>query len=191
MFKEMLKYACILMVVTITASGSLALVNNVTTSKIDIQKQKELNLGLSYVLPGTSEGVIVPVQSGSDVYYIGYGKSDTTQLIGYAFSCYGQGYSSEIWTLVGMDSNGVILKINILDQKETPGLGTRCVELKPGESEPWWQIQFQGKKATSVALDKDDGEIVAITGATITSRAITDAIRERSKSIWIQLNSQE
>ena len=179
------------MLVTFAASGALAIVNSFTAPKIAAQKQKEFSEGLLYVLPECENGVILHEQAGNDIYYLGYANNDTTDLTGYAFSCFDKGYSSTIWTLVGVDTAGLIKKIKVLDQKETPGLGTRCAEIKSGEDTPWWQRQFQGKKATEVSLDKDQGDIVSITGATITSRAITDGIARRSSAILNHVYAQE
>jgi electron transport complex protein RnfG len=188
--KEIVKYGSILMIVTLSASGALALVNRITAPKIEAQQQQELARGLSYVLPGTGSGIILPESLDNMLIYKGYADRDTTHLIGYAFSAFGKGYSSVIWTLVGIDTAGMILKINILDQKETPGLGTRSTEIKSGESEPWWQSQFQGKESRSLQLGLPPDRIQAITGATITSKAITESIRLQSGEVLkrIQMN---
>ncbi|MBN2102548.1 RnfABCDGE type electron transport complex subunit G [bacterium] len=188
--KEILKYALILMTVTLIASGALALVNSLTAPKIEAQKQKELQQGLSNVLCNVDYGIIEKQQLNGHVYYTGYADKDTSQLSGYAFSAYGLGYSSTIWILVGIDTAGFITGINILDQKETPGLGARCTEIKSGEKNPWWVEQFRNKNAKTISVVKDGGTIESITGATITSRAITNAISEKSKILLQQLNNQ-
>lgn len=189
--KDMLKFAFILMTVTLIASGALALVNSVTAPKIAKQKQKELKQGLVYVLPESADGVIIRKQVDDLVFYAGYAKKDTSELTGYAFSCYGDGYSSTIWTLAGVDTSGLINRIRILDQKETPGLGACCTEVKSGDMQPLWPKQFQDKEAESVAVTKDGGAIESITGATITSRAIANSIAAKSKSLFHLLEKQE
>jgi len=189
--KEIIKYALILMAVTLTASGALALVNHFTAPKIEAQKQKELSLGLAYVLPEAESGIIIEEKLNETVIYKGYANKDTTQLTGYAFSAYAQGYSSRIWTLVGVDTAGLINRINILDQKETPGLGARCTEIKSGDKNPWWQRQFQEKNAQTISVKNDGGTIESITGATITSRSITNAVSEQSRILFNNLNHQE
>ena len=79
---------------------------------------------------------------------------------------------------MGIDTSYTIYAIKILSQQETPGLGSLCEQVRSGESNPWWQAQFTGKTAKGIAVDKDKGEIESITGATITSRAITNSIAE-------------
>lgn len=182
--RDILRFGFILTLVAVVASGSLAWVNKITLPKRLEQARMELQKGLFSVLPGVNERGILPVEeNGAVVYYEGYRDQNKTDLIGYAFLSPSRGYSSTIRTLVGVDSVGNIIAIRILSQEETPGLGTRCQEVRSGETEPWWQRQFAGLDALSVALDKDGGSIDTITGATITSRAITNGIREKTEII--------
>ncbi len=177
--KEVIKFGGLLLLITGVAAGLLAYVDSLTKPKIEEQKRSEQEEALDWVLPQTKQGVIVPRSAKGEVcYYIGYAHKDTTELVGYAFLAKGTGYSSEIETMVGVDTSGVITGIKILSQKETPGLGTRIMEVKPGETEPWFQCQFKGKRADQVAVKKDGGEINSITGATISSRTVTHSIKE-------------
>ncbi|MFH1941555.1 MAG: FMN-binding protein, partial [bacterium] len=101
-----------------------------------------------------------------------------------------RGYSSTIQTLVGVDSTCKILSVRVLYQQETPGLGTRIEEIRSGDTTPWWQNQFLGKNAVGIAVDKDNGEIETITGATITSRAVTIGISERAEKIRQKIHNR-
>ena len=78
--------------------------------------------------------------------------------------------------MVGVDTTGAIVGVQVLSQQETPGLGARIEEVKYGEKDPWFQRQFVGKSAASVAVDKDGGEIQSVTGATISSRALSKSV---------------
>lgn len=188
--KDIPRFALILTIVTVIASGSLSWINKITRPVIAEQEQKTLNEGLKAVLPGSDTGIIEPVlEDGKTVYFTGYADKDKKRLIGYAFQAPGQGYSSLIQTLVGMDSSGTILSIKVLSQKETPGLGTKCEEIRTGETSPWWQDQFQGRIALSLKVDKDGGNIQSITGATITSRAITNAIVDSAAVILAKIHA--
>ncbi len=182
--KDIPRFAATLTFVALIAAGSLAWVNEITKPMILVQQEKELKDALAYVLPGSKTGVIIPVkENNKTIYYMGYKDKEKKQFIGYAFLVLSKGYSSTIRTLVGMDSTGTIFAIRVLSQQETPGLGNRCQEVKSGQTSPWWQKQFSGKKATNICVDKDGGQIQAITGATITSRAITNGISARAK--WL------
>ncbi len=96
------------------------------------------------------------------------------------------GYGGKIPTLVAIDRNGTVLGIKILSQSETPGLGARCVEVKPGDIEPWFQKQFKGVPLSKLYLKEKDekkGVIDKITASTITSRGVTKGIREAIKQL--------
>ncbi|MGO2133365.1 MAG: RnfABCDGE type electron transport complex subunit G [Halomonas sp.] len=81
-----------------------------------------------------------------------------------------QGYSGRIEMLVGITAQGILSGVRISDHRETPGLGD-AIEARKSD----WIEQFSGLSSESVHLD-DDG-IDTLTGATITSRAVTEAVR--------------
>ena len=68
--------------------------------------------------------------------------------------------------MVGVNADGTVSGVEVLDSGETSGLGAKA------KDDPEWRKQFVGKSG-SVAVDKDGGEIAAITGATITSRGVS------------------
>ena len=88
---------------------------------------------------------------------------------GYVVLSFGKGYSSYIKTLIAVDKDFRVTKIEILDHKETPGLGDEILV-------PAWKDQFKGKDFDHIKLVKGDTKeyIQAITGVTISSRAVTD-----------------
>jgi RnfABCDGE-type electron transport complex G subunit len=95
--------------------------------------------------------------------------------IGIVFRSEGKGYSSTIRPIIGVDSTGKIkgVKIPKAELSETPGLGMKVAE----ES---FLNQFNNLVADDIWLkkDKQEGKIDAVTSATISSRATTDAVRE-------------
>ncbi len=180
--KDIFRFSLILTLVAIISAGSLSWINKITKSEIISQEQKELNDALMQVLPGSSSQDIIPIkQEDRILYYTGYANSTRTRINGYAFIVESQGYTSTIKTLVGIDTSGTILSIKILSQEETPGLGARCEEIRNGEKTPWWQAQFQNVNINDLATYRDCGLIESITGATITSNAITDSIANKTK----------
>jgi electron transport complex protein RnfG len=104
------------------------------------------------------------------------------RLLGYVFQVKKWGYVSDIVTLVGMTSSGVITRIKILSQKETYGIGSRVVDdekaLNVSAGRFWFQDQFRGKTVNGL-----NSSIDAVTGATATSRAVIDSISERAQEI--------
>ena len=93
--------------------------------------------------------------------------------IGYVVQSFGKGYSSYIDTLIAVDKDFTVQKISILHHGETPGLGDEI------ESN-WFQAQFKGKSFEHLKVIKGETkeDIQAISGATISSRAVTeDAVK--------------
>jgi len=175
--RDIPRFAAILMLVAALAAGSLAWVNEITKPLINEQEKGELEIAKHEVLPNAKTFNEVKSE-GEILLYQGF--SDNGKLIGYVFQAEGDGYAGTIKTIVGIDTLFIIQAIKILSQQETPGLGTQCEEIRSGEETPWWCRQFSGKNAKNIQVIKDGGQIEAITGATITSRAITNAIAEKA-----------
>ncbi len=89
--------------------------------------------------------------------------------IGYIAEGYGKGYSSYIHVLASVDRNFIVQKISILGHGETPGLGDEI-------EKDYFLNQFEGKTADKLEVIKGETEdkIVAITGATISTRAVAE-----------------
>ena len=175
--KDIIKLGGILMVITAIAAAGLAKVYSVTKPLIEEQKRLALERALTNALPTADKDAIFPVGQEDNIsYYKGYTTADTSEFVGYAYVAYGPGYSSVIETMVGVDTLGKIIGMKVLSQVETPGLGTKVEEIKYGENDPWFQRQFIDKNAARIAVDKDGGEIMSITGATISSRALTKSV---------------
>lgn len=95
-------------------------------------------------------------------------------LVGYAVSTSSKkGFSGNIALMAGFKPDGTIINITVLEQKETPGLGTKMAE-------PAFRNQFIDKNPAdfSLKVKKDGGSVDAITAATISSRAFCDAVRK-------------
>jgi len=88
------------------------------------------------------------------------------------------GYAGPIRMLVGVDINGVVSGVHVLEHRETPGLGDR---VESGKSD--WVKQFNGRslidpKPVGWRIKGDGGQFDQLTGASVTPRAIIKAIRE-------------
>lgn len=82
-----------------------------------------------------------------------------------------KGYSGLIRFLLGVDGDLKVTGLYILQQSETPGLGTKA------QDKAWWgQFVGRGQEGFRFKVKKDGGDVEAITAATITSRAITDEV---------------
>ncbi len=175
--RNVLKLGIILMMYSMFAGVSLALVNLKTMSLIEENKLKAEEKTRADVLPGIAGGFKLMGEYSEFPYWVGYFDIEKTKSGGYVFIARGKGYSSTIETMVGIDMDGKIIGAKILFQKETPGLGTRIEQIRHGETEPWFTRQFIGKTMVDdIKVSKDGGNIDAITGATISSRAVTSSI---------------
>ena len=186
--KDIAKLGLTLLLVTVIAGAALSVVNNITKPRIEEQKRLATERALIAALPTADKAAIDPFPDKDTLrYYIGYTDTLRNKIAGYAFIAKKSGYSSEIQTMVGVDTAGTIIGIKIIQQVETPGLGTKIEEVHYGETTPWFQQQFVGKSVTGLAVDKDGGEITSVTGATISSRAVTNSISEGLKRLEQQL----
>ncbi len=177
--RDIIKFGCILMAYTLVVSVALAFVNIKTTPLIEVNKVAAENFARKEVLPGMSGDYELRGEGSEFPYWIVYKDSEKSEIGGYIFITSGEGYSSTIETMIGVDVNGAITGVKILFQQETPGLGARAEEINHGENDPWFTRQFKGKSfGDNIKVEKDGGTIDSITGATITSRAITDYISE-------------
>lgn len=87
------------------------------------------------------------------------------------------GYSGDIRLLVGVDSNGQIEGVRVVEHKETPGLGDK-VDVRKSR----WILSFDDRSLNSPTVDgwhvkKDGGDFDQFTGATITPRAVVEQVR--------------
>ncbi|HBG13413.1 MULTISPECIES: RnfABCDGE type electron transport complex subunit G [Clostridia] len=94
--------------------------------------------------------------------------------LGYVITSYsGDSYSGVVKISVGIKEDGTINGIEFLEISDTPGLGLKA-------KEPAFKDQYAGKNKESLTVTKSgnagDGEINAISGATITSSAVTNAV---------------
>lgn len=169
--KQLTKFGIILGVTCLLATLVLAVTYEITKPKIDEQFRIEEKESLEIIMPGTDNFVEKSVDGIE--YFEAYREKN---LIGYCVRVTGNGYGGYIRMLVGVDLNGIIQGVEVLEQYETPGLGAKIDETKMGEKDPWFLRQFKGKAARSVVVKKN---IDAITGATISSKAVTDAVREK------------
>jgi electron transport complex protein RnfG len=85
-----------------------------------------------------------------------------------------KGFSGEFKLMVGFAPDGSITDIEVIRHSETPGLGDKMDRDKSG-----FHLQFMGKHPDSfkLAVEKDRGDVDAITASTITSRAYCDAVQ--------------
>ena len=110
-------------------------------------------------------------QEGSEWYR---GKNAAGQLVGYVMPVTTRGYDGKIEMVLGVDADLAITDFRILKHSETPGLGAKAVDEA-------FRSRFRGRKLGQLEVTKspDPKKVLAITGATITSRAVASALDKR------------
>ena len=163
--KYVLRLALTLLAITAVVAACLAGVNSITTPAIAELTAQKTQEAIQAVLPGGGESVDFPETALVSKVY----ASDT----GYAVEVTPGGFDNTITMMVGVDKAGSALGISIISHTETAGLGAVAAAGTPaGEA---FRGQFVGTSG-SVSVTKDGGQMDAITGATITSRAICDGV---------------
>ncbi len=179
--------AWLVLLLSIVFSVSLAAVHLNLSPVIEENKTKETMENIPVLVAGEDSTVnadsfdisqrIINVDKGavskSYMVYDALDKSGNTA--GHVVKASGQGYGDKIELLLGLDAEGkIITGLFILGHKETPGLGDKITEDD-------WRNQYVGKSSDSLLVvikgtSVNDNEIDAISGATISSRAVTDII---------------
>lgn len=105
--------------------------------------------------------------------------------IAFVVPAVGKGYAGAIEMLAGVTMDGKLIDYKVLKHAETPGLGDKMVE-------PKFRKQFAGKTPADLEVVKvpTDKNIQALTGATITSRAVTKGVREAIEAVGAYSASQ-
>lgn len=166
-----------LVVITLVASLSLGFVYKWTKAPIEKARLEKQLRAIAAVVSGydndpVSESYWVKTPNGKDSLQFFPAKRNG-EFIGVAIKTFSpRGYSGNIDLMVGFDQAGNILNIQVLQHAETPGLGSKM-------SMPFFINQYvQANPAKkNLKVRKDGGEIDAISGATITSRAFSEAVQ--------------
>jgi electron transport complex protein RnfG len=192
----------VLAVICAAAGLTLGGTYRITQERIAAEQERARMQALRLVLPEAHPNGFreVPAQkspfAADGRYYEAYDKpldDNSHKPVGYALEAAGTGYSSTIRVTVGVDPRADVIRgIKITFQQETPGLGANCEAAKAegtlwdvlrgerrqsGPSQPWFQAQFANKPADSlVKVGNKYPEIDGLTGATITTNAVTDAV---------------
>lgn len=195
--KIYLKLSLMLFLICSVSAGALAFVSAATKGRIRANEERKARILRGKALAGEQKGESVvfdpePIRVGGNEYYVGRLNG---AVAGVAFTTVtNKGYGGPIEVVVAMDKSGEkIAGVRIKSHSETPGLGANAVKIRYGEIEPWFLAQFDGLSPENVFLKRDDpnGAIDAITAATITSRAVTNCVREAATNFETVRNEVE
>ena len=179
MGKDMFKLGLNLLIISAVAALLLALTNSVTASTIAQRNEQANAEARKLVLESAQDfeevkDVKTDNSKGVEVSEIYEAKDASGNTVGYTLKVLPSGYGGTIELMVGIDSaNGQVSGINVVSNSETAGLGAKATD-------PEFSDQYKGKPLEELSVLKNgtpgDTEIKAISGATITSTAVTNGV---------------
>lgn len=171
--KDMFKLGSILFVICALAALILGLTNNVTEPVIEERNIQANNESRKEVLQLAEEFIEVKDVKGDLIEEVYQGKKGN-KVVGYTIKTTPKGYGGKIEVMIGISNDGKISGVKVGNNSETPGLGSKS------KDEPF-KGQYTGK-STKTPLNvvkgsaSSESDIVAISGATITSKAVTSGV---------------
>ncbi len=199
--KSIIVLSTSLALVCAIASAILTTAEKLTREKRDQAALAETNKALRDVLPEfdnspMAEQIVIETEPGQLVFFPARRGQKLVGIAGQGIS--GQGYGGELTLLVGLTPDGHIRKIMVTRHSETPGLGSVVTDRRETQSIwtllnrsalvddstasvppcPWLDQyeKFNVLEHPQFKVDKDGGDLDALSGATITSRAVADAV---------------
>ena len=167
----------VLLVISVIVALLLAFTNSITEAKIAENTVKEQNEAMQTVLPEATDFEHIDYSAGNIQAIYKATADDNT--VGWCVSVTPNGYGGAIDLMVGIAPDLTLSGIKVVSNSETAGLGAKCTEEK-------FSGQFSGKVAPVSVINNgepQDNEIVAITGATVTSSAVVSGVNEAFEAI--------
>lgn len=164
---DILKPTIVLTLICLVTSALLAYTNSLTAPVIADNNVKAANATKAIVL---SDAENFADETKGDISY-SIGTDASGAVTGYVFTTTAKSYGGEISVMVGVKADGTVSGVELLSINDTPGLGMNA-------KSPDFLTQFIGKTA-GIIVNKnnpDENEIKALTGATVTSKAVTAAV---------------
>ncbi|MCL6591306.1 MAG: RnfABCDGE type electron transport complex subunit G [Firmicutes bacterium] len=176
--RNLMKPALILCIICCSVALCLALVNYFTKDIIKQRTEMEAEEQRKQVIHEAQSFKSLAGWKGKDQSGIireVYAAYHQRKLAGYVLVVFPKGYGGEIKVTVGLSADGRISGVNIGENNETPGLGAKAAE--DGFLNQYSQKKIQNTLQVVKRKPLSDNEIQAISGATITSKAVTGAVQ--------------
>ncbi len=162
-----LRLGLILFLICAITAGLLGLVNSITEDRIAEITAEKTASAMTSVLPADEYTEVS--YTGGDVLVVKTHQAVTGgSVTGYVVEVAPSGFGGTIDMVVGVDTSGAVTGVDIISMSETSGLGANA-------SKESFRSQFVGQTG-DLAVSKDGGTIDALTGATVTSRAVTKGV---------------
>jgi electron transport complex protein RnfG len=167
---SMARLTLILFAITAVTALLLGLVNYITADKIQAITEEKTAAAMAQVLE--AETYTEVPYTGTDGQITAIFEADD---LGHVVRLSVSGSQGMIDMVVGVDTNGAVTGVSIVDMSETAGLGSKAAD----ES---FTSQFVGTTG-GLSVNKDGGTIDALTGATVTSRAVTNGVNAAVEAV--------
>ncbi len=171
-FKEILIPTISLFIICVVVAFLLAGTNELTKAPIAKIQAETSQAAMKSVVPEAES-----FETIQDDPQVNAGYDASGNLVGYAIPSVYKGYGGDVEIMVGVGVSGDVTGVEILSHEETPGLGANCIK----EDFRNQFVQSDVQNGFSVVKDGTGGEnghIDAMTGATITSNAVTQAVNQ-------------
>ena len=182
---DVFKAIIVLTVVCLVISAALAFTNNITKDKIAAMEKASASAAMEALIPNAEyQKIDLAGVDGIENAEI-YTASLNDETVGYIITTAAKGYGGDVMVMTAISTDKKVIGVNILSAAdETPGLGQNATK-------PEFYNQFLNKTlgVTVVKNGAKGNEINAVTGATITSRAVTTAVNEALSQLDTYLNS--
>ena len=186
--REMIKMVVVLTILSVFSGGVLAYIRNSTQERIDNQVLEFVKgPAVRTIFEGAGNNPVADRFTLKDgdverTFFVGVFDGEPR---GVAFETSGKGYGGDVGLMVGIDvKDNQLMGVSVTTHAETPGMGAKA------KSDPSFTAQFKGLALEQpVAVTQDGGTISAISGATITSRAVSSATTDADK-IYQKLKTQ-
>ncbi|MDR3303881.1 MAG: FMN-binding protein [Treponema sp.] len=194
-FFNMIKLGIALALFATAACVGLAFVYTGTSATIEERQQASLEAALKELFPNADgfDNISGKIQSGNAAVAFDqqYSVQQGGKIVGAAVQASSPSYGGPIKALVGINSNGTISRVKILEHADTPGLGANAASPRYYVDKPnkiTFTGQFEGKKTSDPLIVKED--VQAITASTITSRAVSLLVKASgdAASVWLTQN---
>ena len=159
--RYILRLTVTLFLITAVVAGLLGFVNYLTEERIAAGQREKAKNAMQEVLPAENYELLEASAEGINAVY----RADD---LGFVVDVTVNGFGGAINMMVGVDAEGRVAGVSIVSHSETASLGANCTRED-------FRSQFSGAEGT-LAVTKDGGSVEALTGATVTSRAVTNGV---------------
>jgi len=187
--KEMRKMVIALVVVATVATLALGITAQLTKGPIEEARKETMHRMLTQVLPTHANDVMqesfeFQSNNSKNRFYPAFDKQGHLKALAWNITA-PDGYAGSIHMVVGVDIQGYLIAVRVVDHRETPGLGDGIVN-----NQIWLDaFRHRGLSNTRWDVKKDGGNFDQFTGATITPRAVVHALHRAL--IFFQQNKKQ